>query len=717
MTIRVSSLERRSASQLRAFIGAQRLEVERHPDDVAQPGAAGKPFPSSPYKTYWRFLLHRASLEGTCVQYQTYDASGAENDWNIHIAPDDAHAWMLDDAVLYALSLTSDATAPIDLNEVKVKAGQRVIECELSPDDGLFDKFEAGGLPISEGSWWPNGVENEGQGPEQERVGVYGVFCGDYGHGGRPEIHPFDAFWRRFHLDGSADVISWDLGVFQDDSNRFNSDWSKAPVDVEFRVPFCIDIPVTLRSAVTRQVRFVLGGSQLCSVIGKNVIDTGQPNLTEAFAARTVRLTPNAENRVEVVVEDATRLPGRPFRLGFAGLTYTTSAPFGFLSQRAWVAGHIVIRLAIQQDGFAYVNFSGPNSTTAAEAADDDRIVIDDGGVASRRDDRQASVRPQRPKPAAVAVEDARAIVSRGPTPRIGAELIVATRDGDRAHGRRVVAVRPREPVLIVDEATGNATELESFDLFAATARAPATGAPSRVEADIAGSIAELAGIGQIGRRLVGSRARIEVDAIVALDLSARYAPFRDGQAQGEEESRLSATLNDANTGAVEYRCDVRYADATRTFRRSRVSTRESAAGATEPGRADVSLSGLEDGQRLVIGPLGETPTVVYVSGTATDEFGLTAPFSAIVPNYRVIEARAWVERATGTSLSVLRARRDEAERLKRIGPTPDAVMTSGLLGCLVDVLEALEGPDPAPATRVAGAVRLADRVRDLAPE
>ena len=39
---------------------------------------------------------------------------------------------------------------------------------------------------------------------------------------------------------------------------------AKAPIDIEFRVPFCVDVPVTLRSTVTSSVRFRLQKSAFC---------------------------------------------------------------------------------------------------------------------------------------------------------------------------------------------------------------------------------------------------------------------------------------------------------------------------------------------------------------------------------------------------------------------------------------------------------------------
>ena len=86
---------------LRAFVGAQRVRVQRHPDRVDQVTPSDR--------DYWRFLVRRQALEGVCVHYQTYDASGDENDWNINIAPDPAYSWLLDPGILEALALSAGA--------------------------------------------------------------------------------------------------------------------------------------------------------------------------------------------------------------------------------------------------------------------------------------------------------------------------------------------------------------------------------------------------------------------------------------------------------------------------------------------------------------------------------------------------------------------------------------------------------------------------------
>ena len=130
MTIDLAALPVRSPAQLRSFVAGQRVGALRRPSDVAEANP-----PEDSGDDYWRFLRRRAALEGTCLLYQTYDASGDENDWNLNIAPDAAHAWMLDPGLLVALAAASGSSEPIDLGEIKRFHGVPVIECELSPDD------------------------------------------------------------------------------------------------------------------------------------------------------------------------------------------------------------------------------------------------------------------------------------------------------------------------------------------------------------------------------------------------------------------------------------------------------------------------------------------------------------------------------------------------------------------------------------------------------
>jgi hypothetical protein len=705
MTIALGSLPRRTPKELRSFVRAQHVDVARQPDGVSQRSASSE--------TYWRYLVRRVPLEGVCVYYQTYDASGDENDWNLNIAPGAGYEWLLDPGILQALSLFSGAPSLMEPCAVKCKEGYQVIEAELTPDDGLHDTFVTAGLPISPGSWWPNKDENQGEGPTGQRVGVYGVFCGDYGHGGRPEIHPFDGFWRQRHRDGRASTVTWDFGAFQDDSNRFNSTWSSPPVDMEFSVPFCVDVPVSLRSATKTRARFVLARSDLCSVVGRRTRSAGGADLAETFTAHTVRLNPRLVNEVEVTVSDTTGLPGRPFTLGFDDLRYTTTTRIGLLRTRAWLSGRITIRVAVEQDGFAYWNVSGPNSTSAADAVDAgpdtgeravDRgpvlAVTRDGGGAGETRVRLANPVPN---------------LSADGAPSISVEVQpeLIARDGDTRR-MEALTIRPRESAWVLDDSTGRWIELESFDLFAIASRSAAGGdaePQSTTEADIAAVIEGLAGLRRPRARLHARLAMVQVEEAISFDIAARYVPYRNGEVMGEERSSISDHLNAVDTGPAR----VARADAWVSNGRGPVRRLHHPSGTERvEDRSTFDLVEDDDVRRLVVGGLGGAPAVVRLEATVEDRFGLRAPVSALAANFRVLGAARWVEDACGVSRGTLRQRLRRAEAEARTSQRPTAHATTRMLGAVVGAIEDLDSEGSAPAVRVAGAVALTRRVEEL---
>jgi hypothetical protein len=106
----------------------------------------------------------------------------------------------------------------------------------------------------------------------------------------------------------------------------------------------------------------------------------------------------------------------------------------------------------------------------------------------------------------------------------------------------------------------------------------------------------------------------------------------------------------------------------------------------------------------------------VRVDASLQDRFGLRAETSATVENFRIVEPRPWVERVAGITLAELRRRRDRIDGASRTTPDPESLAAAGMIRCLLDVVEALDGQAAAPAGRVAGAVRLATRVAELMP-
>jgi hypothetical protein len=137
------------------------------------------------------------------------DAGGDEWDWEIRIVPDPPFRFILDRVV--ALMPASDR----DQYLVARERGQGpCVECEVTPDEDFRSGFP--------GRWGPR---------PGEKVAVYGPWVRDFGHGGRPEIHPCEALWWLGEPRQGV-ATSRLVAVVQDDSDRF--DW-----------PCDFDAPVT----------------------------------------------------------------------------------------------------------------------------------------------------------------------------------------------------------------------------------------------------------------------------------------------------------------------------------------------------------------------------------------------------------------------------------------------------------------------------------------
>ena len=712
MAVDLSALSRRSAASLRAFMDRQFLGVRRLPDSVEPVSAADK--------VYWRLLVRRQALEGVCVHYQSYDAWGDENDWNLNIAPDHRYAWLLDEMLLYALSMTAGAPHPVDPCDIKCYDGIRVIECELTPDNGLYGKFTTSGLPISSGGTWPDKAENQGLGPTGSPVGVYGVFAGDYGHGGRPEIHPFDALWRRFHQPTSA-AISWDLGVFQDDSNRFNSNWSDAPIDVEFRVPFCVDFPTTLSTSTRRQVRFRLIRSPLCAVVAKRTrSDGGRSRWVETYTGRTVRFRPRRTNELEVSIEDDTDVGGTPFDFRLTDLRVTRSSILRGLQGTVWLSGTIVVRVAVNKDGFAYWRLIGPNSTSAASARDDQVLdPVDESVVVPVLDPIDAPPRTRSPGPAQdsprLTMVEVRTLVDGEARGELAAEVTVVVDPDDGADTEPVrhrITVGPRHnPAIPLPQDPTRMMELESFDLYGHAWVAPDAEVRSVVrELDVVPALSQAAGLYRLGYRLAGPAATVEVDNRITVSVDTRYAPFRDGQVFGEEWSMLSKTVTGEVDRPVGVSCQARIVGGNGDIRRV----------ASDEGRANgdstSAVSGYVDGRRhtMVFDGLGDEPVLLDATFTVVDGFGLSTTTAVTATNYRVVDAGRWVERALAVEAKTTMARRRQAERALDERPSDEALRSVQLLEIAGDALAMLHDNPAISGRQVAGALRLLIRIDEL---
>jgi hypothetical protein len=695
MAIGISTLPSRSPAALRAFVSGQRVRVVRKPDNVTEPNP-----PDDYGDDYWRFLLRRTSLEGTCLLYQTYDNSGDENDWNLNIAPDTAHAWLLDPAVLYALSTTSGAPEPVDWSAVKSYHGVPVIECELTPDDALHDKFTADALPIGPGVWLGAGGRNQGQGPTCAPVGVYGVFCGDYGHGGRPEIHPFDAFWRRYHEPNAA-ALNWDLGVFQDDSNRFNGDWSKPPIVVEFKVPFCLDFPVTMTAATTALATFTLRKSPRCALVAKNPVSSGVASVTASYSGRTVRLRPTAENVLNIVVTDASGVSPRRFDLSVTDVHRTSVPTLGGLRRSVWLSGYLVLEVAVGQDGFAYWNFIGPNSVTASTVPDASAVEIppaDTNAIAMAISDLVQPKERARPQLRLVEARSA---------PREQFSAVIVHQEAD---GRQLETVaRPREETVV--DVDGERVSLGSFDFFAraAVARHNGTVKTSSRRLDVSAAMLRHGPPG-FEDRLRATPADVEVDDTVHFDVVARFSPFRQGLVFGEEQSELCDILT-ARLDALDVQLSLHLTSPDG-------QVRELVDGDEDLTRMITIESQLRRSKRGVARRIGfdleGQPVELLVSGVAKGPSGLSSEFRAHVCNYRIKDPRAWLEQAMATSLDEWRARAARRSRDALRLATDESVSKESIAKVAAETLEKLVPASSTSALRVAGIASLLARAEQL---
>jgi hypothetical protein len=131
----------------------------------------------------------------------------AEADFNIFITPDPPFRYLLDDVVAM---MTADERK--ELQRRKRGSGY-CIECEITPDEEYYDNL------------WFRAREPYTAIGIGGKLGVYGPWVRDLGHGGRPEIHPSEVIWTRIgSYDGPGWVRNarWKVLVLQDDSNRFD---------------------------------------------------------------------------------------------------------------------------------------------------------------------------------------------------------------------------------------------------------------------------------------------------------------------------------------------------------------------------------------------------------------------------------------------------------------------------------------------------------------
>ncbi|MEU7855243.1 hypothetical protein [Nonomuraea sp. NPDC049141] len=130
--------------------------------------------------------------------------SGDEADFNLFITPAPPFQFILDDVVKL---MTADERGSLHTR----KRGQGFcLEAEITPDEGFYHN-----------EFFP--TEDPIVSPLVGRkIGVYGPWVRDDGHGGRPEIHPCEVIWWEAPTNRPGVRLTRFLLLLQDDSNRFD---------------------------------------------------------------------------------------------------------------------------------------------------------------------------------------------------------------------------------------------------------------------------------------------------------------------------------------------------------------------------------------------------------------------------------------------------------------------------------------------------------------
>ena len=188
--------------------------------------------------TWDPYATRKRTLCGTLHHFNFFDPGGDEADWNNFIIPSEPFRRLLTDPLTFGW-------AEPDGNGVHDCASANdCMEAEITPDEHFY------GNP-----WFPkvHGDNRDESFLEGELLCTYGPWVGDDGHGNRPEIHPSELLWWQ---------MPWPFGtlthlmLLQDDSNRYDrsSDfdspdsppddwrpWSQFPRTGEFSLAFEVD--------------------------------------------------------------------------------------------------------------------------------------------------------------------------------------------------------------------------------------------------------------------------------------------------------------------------------------------------------------------------------------------------------------------------------------------------------------------------------------------
>ncbi len=171
----------------------------------------------------------KQNLVGTFYRFNV-NHLGDENDWNIHIVPDNEFEILIADAL---------DRPNKDLNKWQENSeGRYSIEAEVTPITNAFNNA------------WFNNVTGRTT-LLNKKIGVYGPFVAESYHGYKPEIHPSEQIWWKDDTGNLTTIL-----LIADASNRFDemSDYSTAIAipdpqpwtedngqEAELRIPFEIN--------------------------------------------------------------------------------------------------------------------------------------------------------------------------------------------------------------------------------------------------------------------------------------------------------------------------------------------------------------------------------------------------------------------------------------------------------------------------------------------
>lgn len=197
------------ANPTRDFRAEQWAYIDRYQLGVLGWDPVGHEIGLSKCGRYTPFDRFKQTLIGDVLGYDFYEASyfgfnSDESDWNIYVLPDPRYRFILDEVK----AVMSDPG-----ENLQKENAREVVECEITPDENFYVNpyFERplGIVPTAKSTL------------TGRKIGLYGPWIRDFGHDGRPELHPCELIWW-LDRTGPRRLRRWTMLVVQDDSNRFD---------------------------------------------------------------------------------------------------------------------------------------------------------------------------------------------------------------------------------------------------------------------------------------------------------------------------------------------------------------------------------------------------------------------------------------------------------------------------------------------------------------